>query len=405
MKQVVFFFFLCGLMMNCTMNHQNSGFTTKQIESLRLDSAVVLQSSKQTVEKIDLNPFLGEREFDFESLVKSLRMISLETTDESLLSNVYKIIVTDSYIYVYDDFKGGGIVIFTHVGKFVKRIPHGGGPGELYKLYDIAYDKENDMLVAYQHPYLLFYTSAGEFVEQKKVPLGFYNFTVTPNGYIFKSLDSFGNEHLGDLRDNTLLITGKDFSLKYAGLPTLHHEANYGGYTYLYNNKGNIQITQNYEDTIYHYNVSEHRLQAAYVMDYESKKLPSEYLEYSGRKLHNELSQNDYYYFIGEYLENFTHQVFFLRNDYKGLRSIVYRDKRTGKSFGGAEALLDLQEIPPIAFPKSVYGDEFISLYYPDKQVSTLSKSSMVSTPDKALVTRWKEEDNPILVLFKLKDF
>ena len=98
MKQVVFFFFLCGLMMNCTMNHQNSGFTTNQIESLRLDSAVVLQSSKQTVEKIDLNPFLGEREFDFESLVKSLRMISLETTDESLLSNVYKIIVTDSYI-------------------------------------------------------------------------------------------------------------------------------------------------------------------------------------------------------------------------------------------------------------------------------------------------------------------
>ena len=87
------------------------------------------------------------------------------------------------------------------------------------------------------------------------------------------------------------------------------------------------------------------------------------------------------------------------------MRSIVYRDKRTGKSFGGAEALLDLQEIPPVAFPKSVYGDEFISLYYPDKQVSTLSKSSMVSTPDKALVTRWKEEDNPILVLFKLKDF
>lgn len=85
-------------------------------------------------------------------------------------------------------------------------------------------------------------------------------------------MDGYGNEHLRDKKNFTVLVTNKDFALECVGLPTVHMEANYGGYSYLYENEGCIGITNNNNDTIFHYNDSLHRLDAIYVMDYIIKK-------------------------------------------------------------------------------------------------------------------------------------
>ena len=164
----------------------------------------------------------------------------------------------------------------------MRRISHGGGPGELYKLNDIAFDKETNRLIAYQHPFLLHYSSDGEYIEQQKLPFGFYNFVTIPGGYMFKTLAGYGNEHLKDKKNNTLLITDKDFKLKYTALPSPYVNANYGGYCYLYKNGADIQITNNFADTIYHYDSKGQVLTAAYILDYADKKLPSSLLEKQG---------------------------------------------------------------------------------------------------------------------------
>ena len=46
--------------------------------------------------------------------------MKLETSDSSLVDNIYKVIVTDSMIYIFDDYKGGGLVLFNSNGKFIK---------------------------------------------------------------------------------------------------------------------------------------------------------------------------------------------------------------------------------------------------------------------------------------------
>ena len=88
-----------------------------------------------------------------------MKLIPLETTDESLLDDFRKVVITPSHIYVHDDFKGGGIVIFDKEGNFIKRISNGRGPGELVRLYDIDFDEKNNELVVYQHSFLLFFYS------------------------------------------------------------------------------------------------------------------------------------------------------------------------------------------------------------------------------------------------------
>lgn len=386
-------------------NKPNYQYTQSEIESLQMSSTENLHIDVQSIKEIDLNSYLGNKDFDFGNAVKSMKIIKLETTDESLIGNIYKILMTPQHIYIQDDFKGGGLIIFTANGNFVRRIRQGGGPGELYKLYDMAYDQEANRLIAYQHPFLLHYSSDGEYIEQQKLPFGFYNLTTIPNGYVFKTLDECGNEHLGNNKNNTLLVTDKQFKLKFAGLPSSHINVNYGGYCYLYKNENEIQITNKLTDTIYCYDYNKNQLKATYILDYKDKKIPSALLTKQGADFRKALAQNDYYYFIGEYLENQSHQAIFLRNNYRGTQTIVYRDKATGKLIGGNRGCFDIQEIPAVVFPKSTYKNYFISVHHPNSKDSLLENSNILSPESKQILRSLKKDDNPVLVLFQLKSF
>lgn len=397
---VVIFFAAC-------INNPNRGscYTEEQIKSLNLDHTVVLNTNRDSVENIDLNSFLKAQNFNLEPLIKNINLISLETTEESLLDVIYKIIVTDSNIYIYDRFKGGGLVVFDSEGRFIRRVPYGQGPGEINRLWDVSYDFEARRIVAYQHPFLLFYTSDGRFVEQKKLPFGFYNFHVTTHGYVFKTLDGFGNEHLRSLKDYTFLVTDKNFKLNAVALPFYCNDISYGGYNYLYRKKDALTVTERFKDTIYQYMEETNRIEAKYVLDFQKKKLPDKFLEGSMSRFEEAINNNDYYYFLGEYLETKRQNVFFLMNNYTGLKTIVYRDKYSKMMIGGTQPIYDRQQIPPIDFPVATYENSFISYYSALEADSLLSRSSFLSEEDKKILEISKEDDNPILIFFELNDF
>ena len=92
----------------------------------------------------------------------------------------------------------------------------------------------------------------------------------------------------------TVYITDKKFRIKNAYLQNIPINANYGGYSYLYFNSGNIQITGNFNDTIYHY--TSEGLSAVYAIDYSSKKLPKHALDLKRKAFYSFLCSNDYYY-------------------------------------------------------------------------------------------------------------
>lgn len=301
---------LFALIAACTNAPERSRYSEEQINSLALDSTIVLTPDNRSVEIVDANSFLKPQEFNLEELIKEIKVVPLETTDESLLDAIYKIIVTDSNIYIHDRLKGGGVAIFDQNGRFIKRLSHGQGPGEIYRLYDVSYDSEKRELVLYQHPFLLFYTSNGKFIEQKRLPFGFYNFHVIPDGYIFKTLDKQGNGHLGKFKDHTLFVTDKNFKLKSVALPFYFNNINYGGYNYLYHNY-TFNITQRFVDTIYQYTSTTNQLDSKFVLDFEKKRLPDKFLEGSMPEFRDAIKNNNYYYFLGEYLET-EHQDAFL---------------------------------------------------------------------------------------------
>jgi hypothetical protein len=391
----------------CTNQHnKKSHYTEALIASLHLDSTTILNVKADSVITVNLNPFLKKQNYDLGSLIEEVKFIPLETTDESLLDNVYKILVTESNIYIYDKFKGGGIIIFDREGKFVKRMPHGQGPGEIFRLWDMAYDWDNKELVAYQHPFLLFFTPSGDFIRQERLPFGFHSFVAIPDGYVFKTLGRAGNEHLEVLEDYTLLVTDKKFKLKSVAMPTFPNDVNYGWYYYLHNNDNTIKITQRFTDTIYQYAGITDGLKAKYAMDYSKKKLPERYLQGSFDEFERATCQDDYYYYLGEYFDTKFHHAFILMNDYTRLRTIIYRNKKSGNLQGGTYGICDgVNGMPSMRLPVAVSGEYFLSLHFPNENESSLSNSSIVLEEDKKKIKNLKEDDNPVLVFFKLKNF
>ncbi|WP_162633105.1 6-bladed beta-propeller [Echinicola strongylocentroti] len=404
MKYYFIIFILFGLLGCSRKKETNERYTAEQISSLHLEHSRVLVSEKDSLIPIDLNQFYGKRNFDFQSLVKEIRLVPLETIEESLVDAIYKVIPTATYIYVYDRYKRGGIVIFDQEGKFVKRIPNGPGPGELSRLYDIDFDEENDQLIAYEHSFLSFYKPDGEFIRQVRLPFGFYNIVAIPNGYLMFSSSGDGNEHMQGLEQYNLWVTDKNFKVISVALSSYYDNINYSWYRYLYKNQ-KIMVTQKFNDTIYQYNAKANRLQAKYLLDFQDKKLPQRYLEGNYEEFKRTLKNNDYYFFIGEYLDIGEFQVIYLDNWYNNLRPIIYRNKRSGNLVGGTHGDIKISELPPLVFPKSAYGNELISWYIPNKDFPFNTKSNIISGEDKKKIKDLTKEDNPVLVFFRLNDF
>lgn len=390
---------------NCKNDTENWRYNEEQIESLKLNETKKLKINRDSLISINLNPFLKKGYFDFDSLIKEMKIITLETSKHSLLDDIRKVIVTDFNIFIHDDYKGGGIVIFNKEGKFIKRIPNGKGPGELYKLYDISYNETTKQLVAYQSRMLFFYDLSGGFVEAKRLPLGFNKFEATKNGYLFKVIegDKGINRHFNELKNYTLLAADKNFKLKSVYLESADVKLNFGGRDFLYKNDSSLYATQNYSDTIYNYSEESNRLSAKYVLDFSTKKLPNSFILGSFDAFQKAINKNDYYFYLGEYLDTGTHHRFILQNYYTKNTLTAYRDKATGKIVAGTSIRYNPQEIPPISYPKFTHKNYFGSFYYPDNR--NFDDSQIISYEDKSKLKQLTENDNPALVLFKLKHF
>jgi hypothetical protein len=393
------------LFLGCKDNqNKNNRYTDEQIASLRLDSAKTLDVACDSLTKIDLNPYLKKQSFDFGSLVEEIKFLPLETTvEESLLDRINKVVISESNIYIYDDFKGGGIVVFTRDGEFLKRLSNGRGPGELDRLYDIDFDKENNELVAYKHSFLMFFTPEGKYIRQEKLPFGFNEFEVIPNGYVFRKLDRQLEWHLGNLGSFTLLVTNKKFEIIYGGLPFSPGQNTLEGRKYLHNNN-ELHISQRFNDTIYQYVYKPAKLKAKYALEY-NKHIPKKILTQPRDVFGSVAKKNDYYFYLGDYLESGHHHFFLLENWHTGKQALIYRDIDSGNIKGGTDALFNLSEIPPIAFPTTTFGSYFISLYYPGDNALFATKSSIISEDDKKRVEDLTDNDNPVMVFFKLKEF
>lgn len=379
-------------------------FSNEEIESLDCKSTVVLATQIDSIEKIDLEPYLKSNSFDFGELIDSLYFVPLHTSNNSLVDKIQRILITEGRIIIQDSYKGGGVIIFNRDGQFIQRIPNGKGPGELHRLYDITIDNQNKELIVYQHSSLSFYSLSGKFIRQQKTLFGFINFTSIPDGYVFKMHGEEGNFHLKDKKDYLMLITDKNFKIKSSGLKKNNNKISLQGWNYFENNT-QLYMSDRFNDTIYNFDNNYQKLNAKYTLNLGKNALPKHLLKKQDSDFFKEINKNDFFYFLGRWIDTPNHQVFFIENDYRKFRTVVFRDKASKHILGGMNANYNIEEIPPIAFPTTSYKNFLISSYLPTTIDQRLQSSVKISSQDKLRIKGLNENDNPILVFYKLKGF
>ena len=188
-------------------------------------------------------------------------------------------------------------------------------------------------------------------------------------------------------------------------LPIKPRKISYSGNNYLRKSIDGFVIAHSFIDTLYCLDSECKNIKAKYLLDFKDKKIPDSYLELDFAEARGNLSKNDFYYFLGKYMETRSHQVFFLHNNYINLNTVIYRDKSTGKLIGGTSLNYNEKELLPYGFPLNSTSDYFMSLYWPDGSEKNIVNSPFISEEDMLKLKSIDEGDNPVIILFGLKEF
>jgi hypothetical protein len=407
MKSIILTILLFLLLASCSKkNDKIIKFTPSEIASLALDSTRSIQVEEDAAITVDLNPFLKEREYNLGEMIKTIEVLPLESTDQSILSTINNIVVTDSNIYIQDEYQGGGVVIFDKKGSFVKRIERGQGPGEIISLKHIAFDTVNNELIVYTNRLFSFFTPDGQFKRRDRIPLNAYSFAILPDGYLFRSMNGLNNNHINPDIEYLILITDKSYKLRSVGFPYFYaKDNNYEGGTRYINLNGNaINVTFKFTNSVYQY-IDDFNMQLKYTLDISRKGIPERLLQDNFDRLMSELENNDYTFYMGGYVENKAHDFFRLINLHTRLYTFIYRDKQTGNCMGGINKLVDMALYIPLNEPVSTYGKYFVSYYLPDGENTRFLTSKIFPRDVVEKLKSLSEDDNPVLVFYELKDF
>lgn len=121
--------------------------------------------------------------------VAEVRCIPLETNEESMFSNITKLIYRNNLFYIFDR-EGKSVLVFDSVGTFIRKIHAvGSGPDEYIEPSDMDVDSEGNIYIADnpRHHILKFTNSGNKPIDIIPIEKYFWEFAVTDSNYIYLS--------------------------------------------------------------------------------------------------------------------------------------------------------------------------------------------------------------------------
>ncbi len=240
-----------------------SRFIYLGVPCLLMAGCVGSESKTDDIRILDKSNLTKVKSWEFDDLYKEVKVVALETSDESLLANIFQTISTDTDIFVRaaysSDSDDAAVWQFDRNGKFVRQLGAiGEGPGEYMAISNIVL--RNDTLFAfdkYNTNVILYNARSGEFLYSSPIdeyePLQSANTILTIPGssnFLFSSDVFFGDNTYGIAECNPITSYFKEivpqkfkvstWTAYVVGYPTL------AGY-----NKDNALAIRPLNDTIY----------------------------------------------------------------------------------------------------------------------------------------------------------
>lgn len=358
-----------------------------------------------SIQHLDLNSYLDNDTYNVSDILDSTKLVFLETNDNSLIGNIYQTIVTDSRIFIYDDYQRTGVAVFDNNGKFVKRIVHGNGPGEINFVRSIQYDKYNKELIILAPHALMKFDMDGNYLETINFD-SYYPYMIgcTEKSYLFsKGFDEYDTQ--SDTYNYSLIVTNKNLEITQLLLPynnvTKKMITSNSGFEY----NQNIIVREPYVDSLFIF--KNDSLFTYKTFDISSKEIDLnqfqsivDFFEYLNK---GEESKGIIY--SDKYIENSTHIIFGLL--YKNTQYPIYINKTNYHAVSGLQCAFESDKNISICFPKNTYNDWFYEIRRPDPFIinNAITSDRYISKQDIDKLKKMKEDDNPFIMFYKLKNF
>lgn len=360
--------------------------------------------SADSIQHFNLNTYLSNQEYDVSEILDSVKIVCLETNEESLLSGMTGIVITDDRIFVSDLFQMGGVAIFDKNGNFIDRLNRGNGPGEIQNMLDIQYDKYSQELVVIDNHQLKKYDKDGNYKES--VDVGYpccRLLSCFKEGYLFSNV--FGCESdIPTLANYSVIVADRNCTPKQFLLPYNNSNKIVNSPNKAFKYGDDIVISEPYSDTIYKF--SNDSLFPYKTIDYSSKKLDvsqfTSLQEYTEKIIFlNDATKAE---FKGDYYENTTHQIIALH--YSSTPNSIFIDKNTNNVISGYICSYDPSEAFNISAPVGVYNDWFFKVCEPSNfEHNVITSNKYISKEDLAKLESLNDDDNFYIMFYKLKHF
>ena len=371
----------------------------------------VQQQVTSTCTDIQVDVDQVSREYDFSPFLEDgMKMIKLETNDSCLVSKIGQFAYVDDILYVADELEQT-VFLFDSRGKFLKRVgKKGHGPGEYGRLGKfqvkgnqiyILDDMVGSRICVYDIP-----SGRGTYLH----PNGknhFDDFHIMEDDlYLVCNNRKSGQGYYNLLKVN--MKNGETACYFPVDEKLVKHRSHWGLYNFLSQyDDGMLMICSN-NDTIYH--INREKPSPQYIVHFSKRTLPEESRTKEGMDIMIESMEKGYIrgvdkindfgrFFIAVYSDKSIRKIVFDKIN-KTIISIaeVLTLNKWGRLYMWEYALTDKKELVIVE-----QADMFKAFWE-----QRYSKGTFASEKDKEKIydvyKRTKEDDNPIVYIFKLKE-
>lgn len=387
-KKIIITSFALLLTLSCTkQNNTNTtnNTTTNNIEIIDFDKAM----SENVIES-------------FNDYIDSVYLVPLETNDNCFVRNCYKTIISDDRIIIFDIYNPEHqVLIFDSNGKFINSIKRGSGPSEIIKAYDIAYDYDKEEIIASQYSSQSHFTKDGVYIKNASINFLFYQFAIYNNEYIFKMSNHQRNEELGEFANHNIIVTDNNYNITQACLP-FFNELEFVSTKEIYYKKEGVYLTFMMNDTIFVY--KDKTISPAFILKYSDKKydkIPQ------NCEIEEQTENNSGYCYEESFEDCDSHQFLCIDNNKEDLFAYLIRNKNTKNCICKIIPRKDFfNGCRTYVIPCASYNDFFVRcLSQENIEENKKNIEPFLSEKDKAVLNNFKDEDNPILMFYRFKDF
>ena len=379
------------------------------------------QSNK--LETISINGNIRQA-LNLSSFVDTIEFIPLETNNENLIGEVDRIIYRNGkyYLRTTHGMQNGKLSVFDNAGKYLWGLnKRGQGPGEYEELDDFSLtDSGNIVIPTYKR--IITYDSIGHFLSENRMELFMTEFlNIGNNSFIIRHFAAYHyDNNLFSIMDNKGIIKGRLFkqsnieAKKSAFLVDARSITTY---------KSMIYFIYPYCDTIYSIDNKEN-IKRLYYIDYGSKKIPDGLID----KKDDVFSWEKKLFIFDDYLHasaiGVTDNYIYIGSINKSFQALLSLYSKRNQHILTAHTLIDDMflkgnklTITARNMAHEIDGNDILWPLDPEYLIngykhymSYLSETGREEFRKKypglvKICTTLKEDDNPVILRIKVKDF